>query len=177
MAGGTIRYCGSLMSYSFDESGETKGVYVVDMDASGAVEVETVALRPRRAVRRIEGLMADLLTGPADGASKDDYLEVMITDPGPVLDAMGRLREVYPNVLHIRRPEHERGAAEASDRPNVRAMDDAQLFKAFYTHVTGGDLTSEQESAFVQIVDELRRREREGVADRADSKPETLATV
>jgi exonuclease SbcD len=181
MSGGTIRYCGSLMSYSFDESGESKGVYVVDMDASGAVDVETVALRPRRAVRRIEGLMADLLKGPSDGDAKDDYLEVMITDPGPVLDAMGRLREVYPNVLHIRRPEHERGAAEASDRRNIRAMDDAQLFKAFYSHVTGGELTTEQEFAFIQVVDELRRREREGAAaaaaDRTTSKSETVGAV
>jgi exonuclease SbcD len=176
-AGGTIRYCGSLMNYSFDESGETKGVHVVDMDASGAVAVETIALRPRRAVRRISGLMSELLAGPTDGESKDDYLEAMITDPGPVLDAMGRLREVYPNVLHIRRPEHELGAAQASDRPNIRAMDDAQLFKAFFTHVTGAELTGEQEAAFVQIVDELRRREREGDAERAAKKAEPLAAV
>lgn len=176
MAGGSIRYCGSLMSYSFDESGDTKGVYVCDMDASGAVNVETIALRPRRAVRRISGLMSDLLKGPAEGESKDDYLEAMITDPGPVLDAMGRLREVYPNVLHIRRPEHEPGAAQASDRPNIRAMDDAQLFKAFFTHVTGAELTTEQEAAFVQIVDELRRREREGNSE-AKVAMQTVAAV
>jgi exonuclease SbcD len=175
MAGGTIRYCGSLMSYSFDESGESKAVYVVDIDARGAVNCETIPLRPRRAVRRISGLMSDLLKGPADGESKDDYLEAMIIDPGPVLDAMGRLREVYPNVLHIRRPEHERGAADASDRPNIRAMDDAQLFKAFYTHVTGGDLTGEQEAAFVQIVDELRQREREGAG--VKDKPEPVGAT
>jgi exonuclease SbcD len=82
---------------------------------------------------------------------------------------------VYPNVLHIRRPEHERGAADASDRPNIRAMDDAQLFKAFYTHVTGGDLTGEQEAAFVQIVDELRQREREGAG--VKDKPEPVGAT
>ena len=31
--------------------------------------------------------MDDLLTGPRDGKSADDYLEVTITDDGPVLDA------------------------------------------------------------------------------------------
>jgi hypothetical protein len=40
-------------------------------------------------------------------------------------------------------------------------MDDVQLFKAFYAHVTGGDVSTEQEGAFVQVVDDLRRRERE----------------
>jgi DNA repair protein SbcD/Mre11 len=171
-AGGcNARYCGSLMSYSFDESGQTKGVVVVEMDGGGACASETVPLRPRRGVRRISGLMAELLNSAPPDESKDDYLEVMLTDPGPVLDAMGRLRDVYPNVLHIRRPEHEPGAAPASDRPNVRAMDDAQLFKAFYSHVAGVDLTAEQEVAFAQIVDELRQREREGASVRDDARP------
>lgn len=173
LGGGTVRYCGSLMSYSFDESGQTKGVYVVDMDGAGGISCETVSLRPRRAVRRISGLLADLLS--AEDPAKDDYLEVLLTDAGPVLDAMGRLREVYPNVLHIRRPEHEPGAAEASDRPNVRAMDDAQLFKAFYAHVTGADLSVEQENAFASIVDEMRRREREG--DKSKAKAEALTVA
>lgn len=170
LSGGAIRYCGSLMKYSFDESGQTKGVFLVEMDAAGACACEAVPLRPRREVRRVSGLMVDLLQPPPDGESKDDYLEVMILDPGPVLDAMGRLREVYPNVLHIRRPELESGGAKASDRPNVRTMDDGQLFKAFYAHVTNGELPAEQEAAFEQVVEELRRREREGGALHAQAK-------
>lgn len=161
---GTVRYCGSLMKYSFDESDQTKSVHLVEMDGSGVCRCETIALRPRREVRRVAGLMADLLSGAPGDGSKDDYLEVMLLDAGPVLDSMGRLRDVYPNVLHIRRPEQADGATPASDRPNVRVMDDAQLFKAFYAHVTSGELTGEQEAAFVHIVDELRRREREGAS-------------
>ena len=180
---GTVRYCGSLMKYSFDESDQAKSVYLVEMDAAGACRCEAVALRPRRDVRRVAGLLADLLAAAPDAAARDDYLEVMLLDPGPVLDAMGRLRDVYPNVLHVRRPEHEpggAGAAAASDRPNVRTMDEGQLFKAFYAHVTSGDaLTAEQEAAFVQVVDELRRHEREGAAPRADAraKPEPVGAA
>jgi exonuclease SbcD len=162
LSGCNARYSGSLMSYSFDECGQAKGVYVVEMDAAGACTCESVSLLPRRQVRRLSGLMADLLQGLPAGESKDDYLEVMLLDAGPVLDAMGRLREVYPNVLHIRRPEHDVAAAQASDRPNVRTMDDAQLFRAFYSHVTGNELSVGQEAAFATIVNELRKREREG---------------
>ena len=172
LSGGAVRYCGSLMKYSFDESDQTKSVYVVEMDGAGACDCETIPLRPRREVRRLSGTMADLLQGAEAGGSKDDYLEVMLTDAGPVLDAMGRLRDVYPNVLHVRRPEHEpgAGAGPASDRPNVRTMDDAQLFRAFYAHVTNGELSAEQEAAFVEIVDDLRRRQREGAALRQEAK-------
>jgi exonuclease SbcD len=115
--------------------------------------------------------MADLLMDPPEGECKDDYLEVLLLDAGPVLDAMGRLREVYPNVLHIRRPEHDAAAAQPSDRPNVRTMDDAQLFRAFYAHVTNTELSAEQEEAFTTIVDELRRREREGAAAAVKPQP------
>src|SRR5688572_12895100 len=36
LAGCNARYSGSLMSYSFDESGQSKGLYVVEMDGAGA---------------------------------------------------------------------------------------------------------------------------------------------
>ncbi len=61
--------------------------------------------------------MPDLLQGPRDGRSTDDYLEVTLLDDGPTLDAIGKLREVYPNVLSIRRPESQRAAATP---PTVR---------------------------------------------------------
>jgi exonuclease SbcD len=173
LTGCNARYCGSLMSYSFDESGQSKGVILAEMDRNGTCACETISLRPRRAVRRMSGMFAEILANGASDEARDDYLEVTLTDAGPVLDAMSRLREAYPNVLHIARPEHATSADQSSDRPNVRSMDDAQLFKAFYAHVSGGDLTSEQEAAFAQIVDDLRKREREGTA-RANPSADTL---
>jgi hypothetical protein len=54
-------------------------------------------------------------------------------------------------------------------------MDDAQLFGAFYSHVTGSELSAEQQAAFATIVDELRRREREGAAARAEQNATSTA--
>lgn len=104
--------------------------------------------------------MDELLLGPRDGKSKDDYLEVLITDDGPVLDAIGRLRAVYPNVMLIRRPEKVNGAG-AGDRPDLRGKTALQLFEAFYKHVTTDDLSPEQERAFVEVVEGTQRVERE----------------
>lgn len=157
-----VRYCGSLMPYSFDEAGQYKGVIVGEMDSKGLCTVETIALRPRRAVRRISGIFAEIVAGAAADEAKEDYLEVTLTDRGPVLDAMSRIREVYPNVLHIARPDQVTRVDLAGDRPDARNMDDAELFKAFYAHVSGEGLTRDQEAAFAQIVDDLRKREREG---------------
>ena len=131
IGGDGIRYSGSLLKYSFDEVQQAKGIYLVEMDGAGACEVRQIKLTARRDVRRIEGTMAELLKGPEDGQPKDDYLEVTLLDDGPVLDAIGRLREVYPNVMMIRRPEKMNGAAAAGDRPDIRGKTAMQLFGAF----------------------------------------------
>jgi len=149
-----------LLKYSFDEVHQPKGVYVVDMGADGACAVRTVPMVPRGDGRKSGGVMEELLRGPGDGKSKEDYLEVTITDDGPVLDAIGRLREVYPNVMLIRRPERVNGVG-AGDRPDIRGKTALQLFGAFYRHVTAEDLSADQERAFVAVAEEMEREERE----------------
>ncbi|HSI34210.1 MAG TPA: exonuclease SbcCD subunit D, partial [Tepidisphaeraceae bacterium] len=104
-----VRYSGSLLKYSFDEADQAKGVYVVEMDGDGRCAVESIHLTPKRDVRRVSGTMADLLAGDGDGKSRDDYVEVTILDDGPVIDPVGRLRQVYPNVMQIKRPERAGG--------------------------------------------------------------------
>jgi exonuclease SbcD len=163
IGGDGIRYSGSLLKYSFDEASQAKGIYLVEMDGAGACAVRQIKLTPRRDVRRSEGTIAELLKGTGDGRSCEDYLEVTLLDDGPVLDAIGRLRAVYPNVMAIRRPEKTNGAA-AGDRPDIRGKTALQLFSAFFKHVTQNDLLPEQERAFVAVVEETERRAREAIA-------------
>jgi exonuclease SbcD len=163
MGGDGIRYSGSLLKYSFDEAHQAKGIYLIEMDAAGACDVRQIKLTPRRDVRRIEGAMAELLKGPRDGKSADDYLEVTLLDDGPVLDAIGRLREVYPNVMMIRRPDKASGTA-SGDRPDIRGKNALELFGAFYKHVTQNELQPEQAAAFAAVVEETERRAREAIA-------------
>jgi len=194
--GGNTRYAGSLLKYSFDEADHTKTVDVVELAADGTFTRESVPLRPRRDVRRISGRFADLLRGPAAAAGREasafagapakaaassvtgaatgspnDYLLVTLLDDGPVLDAMARLREVYPNVLRIERTEgwgaagpagagaSGSAAAAAGDiRHNVTERD---LFRAFFTDVTGAELTADEQSALDEVIEDVRRAERE----------------
>ena len=163
--GGNIRYAGSLFKYSFDEADHTKTVDVVELGADGTSSRESVPLRPRRDVRRISGRFADLLRGPAtaDG-SPDDYLLVTLLDEGPVLDAMARLREVYPNILRIGRAD-ELGPAGPSAATGAgdlrRTMTERDLFRTFFTDVTDAELTAEEQSALDEVIQDVRRAERE----------------
>jgi exonuclease SbcD len=160
-----VEYPGSLHKYSFGEASQTKSVSVVEMDRDGTCRVDRVSISPRRDVRRIEGTLEQLLR--ASDPSPDDYLMVSLLDVEPVLDAMGRLHAVYPNVLHIERPclFPNREGAEAHSTPHEPThpghQGELELFSSFFAQVTGEPLDDDAARVFAEVVDSLRRRERE----------------
>ena len=158
--GERIRYSGSLMKYSFSEIGHAKSASVVAIGEQGDLEIVEHPLRPRRDLRLLEGELADLVKGPAPGENPEDFLLVRLTETKALLDPMGRLREVYPNVLHIERPALERAAPTALDARQP-GRGDQDLFAAFFEQVTGEPLSQEEADAFAEVYDDLRRIERE----------------
>ncbi len=158
---GHVRYSGSLMRYSFSEVDHDKAVLAVEMGPDGACSVTEVALSPLRQVRRVRGLLADLLAEAADGPGRDDYLMVTLDNREPVFDAMGKLREVYPNVLHVERPLMAGGSHSSAERLDHRRLGELELFEAFFRQVTDEELTAEQRAAFVRIAEGVRRQQQE----------------
>lgn len=158
-----IRYSGSLFKYSFSESEHRKSVDLVTIGAPGEVPaVQAIALEGPRDLRRLDGTIQALLAAP-HGPGRDDYISVMLRDPGLVYDAIGKLRAVYPNVLHIERPEFvpAEGTLRGIDR---RAMEDGEVFARFFLEVTGESLSEAEATVLKDEMDALARREREGVA-------------
>ncbi len=158
--GDRIRYSGSLYKYSFSEAKHTKSVDIVTIGAPGQLpQVKTVAFSLRRDLRRLDGTMDELLGAPAQ-EGRDDYLSVMLRDTGLVFDAIGKLRAVYPNVLHIERPQAQLGdvAAPTLDR---RKMTHGELFRQFFSEVTGTQMTEDQIKALDLVLEAVRRTELE----------------
>jgi exonuclease SbcD len=125
--------------------------------------VDRIPLRPLHAVRCATGLFEDLKKGSAAGAAIDDYLMVTLLDSGPVLDAMGQLKQIYPNLLHVQRAE-PRGTAEASGlRLDHRRTSTDQLFSSFFRQVTGEDLTDAEFAAFTAVYQQFQIEIREAV--------------
>jgi exonuclease SbcD len=158
-----IQYAGSLLPYSFAEADHTKSVSLVDIDACGHCRVERIPLTPRRAVRCLTGTLTELLAGPQAGESRDDYLMVTLLDREPILDAMGKLRTVYPNVLHLRRPQFAPTDQERRPHGDHRRLSDVELFNAFFEQMTGEPLNPAQAEAYTTIVEALYQREREAI--------------
>ncbi len=97
VVGDRIRYSGSPLPYSFSESDHDKGVWLVDLDAAGAVSATRVALPTVRRLVSVRGRLAEVLDTDPDLA--DAYLSVELTDPVRPVDPMRRLRDAFPHTL------------------------------------------------------------------------------
>ena len=135
-----IHYPGSLLKYSFNEVDHVKGVSLVEIGADGQPVIRSLPLNARRDVRIVTGTLPELLTRPNPALSRDDYLCAHLTDEGPVLDPMARLREVYPNMMELQFTRNRVGDAAARAEGDHRRRQPADLFRAFYREMLGTEL-------------------------------------
>lgn len=157
-----IHYSGSILPYSFSEADHKKSVTIIDIDAIGKITSEYVPLTPRHAVRCIDGTLSQIITNGSSDSSPEDYLLIRLLDTEPILDAIGKLRMVYPNVLLIERPGLESLINEENqNRIDHRKLSDEDLFAAFFSQTTGVALTDTQIGFFSSIVHKVRAKERE----------------
>lgn len=143
-AGAKGRYPGSPLGYSFSEAGQEKGFLLVDV-RRGGFEAVPVPVKPLRPLSRLAGSFASFLETGAGLAEKDHYLEILLTDPEPVVSPVEALRRVFPNLLSLRQAAFENPGgrdtedAEASPAPRDGARAALEDFASFHRAVRGGD--------------------------------------
>lgn len=155
----TIRYSGSILKYSFSEEKQIKSVTLVDMGEQGVDEVTQVPLLPLRDMRTITGELTDILEQGRHDLKKDDYLQIRLTDKHAILDVMGKLRAVYPNVLHIERPGLMAANPQQSARREQLKKGEFSMFSDFFEQVNGEPLTKEQQSYVSQTLSDLHEKD------------------
>ncbi len=158
-----VRYSGSPLKYSFSEADDAKSVAWIELSPSGEASVRTVPLGARRDLRRVSGTLADLLAPAARVApGTEDWLEITLLDPGPVWEPMRRLREAYPNVLHVRSaPAGATGLPGATARPaiDLRALSEEVLFARFFDQMIGRPLSDQEAAEVADAAQAVRARE------------------
>ncbi|MEL7566043.1 MAG: exonuclease SbcCD subunit D [Dehalobacterium sp.] len=161
MESGTVRYAGSLLKYSFSEVDQPKSVTFIELDSIGQVtDLEEITLGCRRDMRIIDGNLAELLQGSRDGLNKEDYIKVILKDEGALLDPLGKLRTVYPNILDLERPILLAGPGKGKPAMDHRKMNDVDLFSSFFEQVGGQALSDEEKNELSSILDEFYHQER-----------------
>jgi DNA repair protein SbcD/Mre11 len=144
-----VRYAGSLLKYSASETGHVKALTLVELPEHGPVRTEPLPLTPRRDLRRIRGCFADLMKGPL--GPSEDYLFLDLLDDGPVLDAMARLRQIYPNILGIQPASAAPAPTEDTIDIRSRELDPDLLFRSFFQEVQGRSMNDDESAVFQEI--------------------------
>ena len=153
-----IRYSGSLLKYSFSEHRQKKGITLVEMNQSGFVSAQHLELKPKRDIRVLEGELADLLEEGKGDSHNDDYIFARLTDTQDILDPMGQLRRIYPNILQIERNRFVQASnSRLSADISLKRTED-QVFQDFYEQVIGHDLTEDQKSLLLEVINEAKEK-------------------
>lgn len=94
------RYCGTPLACSVSEASQEKGILLIDMGEKGNISTRVLPLHPLRQVKRIKGILGEVLR-----QSCEDYVSVTLTDKTDLdpMDMTERLRQAFPNLLEIRR--------------------------------------------------------------------------
>jgi len=174
----TVRYAGSPLKYSFSEVRQHKSVTLLEFAQKGTLDIQTLTLKARRDMREIKGPLAELVrAGTSEGASADnservsaregifpvtaglcqDYMRAVLTDEDEVFDAIGQLRQVYPNVMRIdfensrsRRSPDSKSAASGE----VARKSPLELFEEFYTKQNNTGMGEEQRRIMLEILEQ-----------------------
>jgi exonuclease SbcD len=158
----TIKYSGSLLKYSFSEAKHTKSISIIEMSDNGSFTHRTRCLTPKQDMRELEGHLEELLDPHFYEKQKlDDYLKVTLLDEGALIDPINKLRQIYPNVLHLDRKvdliDIKKKTAFSSAQREKKT--DLELFEQFYEEMTTSEFTEEKRDVMTDIINRVLKEE------------------
>lgn len=160
----SARYAGSILKYSFSEVKHNKSAALVVIGQKGVEpEVTLKPLKPIREMRIIKGELKELINAAENEKNRSqDYIKVILTDEGELIDPMNKIRCVYPNVLELTRE----GKNKKNDDIKTSAGDGyknktkIELFKDFYENISGTELTKEKRDIVIDVIKQVEKEER-----------------
>ncbi len=152
----TMRYCGTPLKYSFSEARHKKSVTVTELFEKGNISVILRPLTPLHDMREIRGTYEEVTKRSFyQGTAVDDYLHITLTDEEDILDAMGKLRSIYPNIMKLdydNRRTREGGMAVTAAEEKKSPLD---LLGELYQLQNNQPLTERQMEFAAHLMEEI----------------------
>ena len=151
----TVRYAGSPLKYSFSEVHQKKSVTLVELKEKGTVDIKLLPLTPIHDMRKVKGPLAALLSKEVvEAAPADDYIHATLTDEEELYDAIGQLRDKYPNLMRLEFDNSRTKALQTMDGMSAQWKEASpfQLFAQFYEQQNGVPMSDEEETLLKQFL-------------------------
>lgn len=153
----SVRYCGTPLKYSFSEAKQCKSVTVAELKEKGNLGIRTVSLMPLRDLRELKGTYEELANRKNyEGTSLEDYLHITLTDEEDIVDAVGKLRVIYPNLMKLdydnRRTRENR---EITGGDEMEAKTPMELVREFYERQNNQPMNGKQEALVSRLMEKI----------------------
>lgn len=153
----SIRYCGTPLKYSFSEAGHRKSVTILELREKGNLKIRTADLVPLHDMRKLKGTYEELTSRKNyEGTAVDDYLHITLTDEEDVLDAVGKLRVIYPNLMRLDYDNRRtRENTEITGANDVEQKTPLELVQDFYRQQNNQEMDEEQTAFVSGLIEEI----------------------
>lgn len=141
-----IRYAGSFMPYSFDETKASKSVTIVDIKDD--VEIKETPIKSLREFRILEGKFGEILEAPAS----DDYIKVILEDDHTIDNAMGKLKEKYPQLVQISYKNKGIFTGNTDFNIDLSNKTSIELFEEFYKFKMDEEISEDELDILRRII-------------------------
>ncbi|WP_066308338.1 exonuclease SbcCD subunit D [Bacillus sp. FJAT-29814] len=155
-----VKYSGSLLKYSFSEAKQRKSISIIEMDEKGDFSHRYRSLAPTHDMRELEGHLEELLDPQFyEKERTHDYLKITLLDEGALIDPINKLRQVYPNVLHLERKLDMTDLKKKQSLQAIRSekKSEIELFEQFYTEMTTSEFSTHKKEAMVEIIEKVMK--------------------
>ena len=147
----SVRYCGTLLKYSFSEVNHIKSITVVELKEKGKnPQIHTVPVTPLHDMREIKGSYEELtFRKNYMNTAVNDYLHITLTDEEDIPDAISRLRSIYPNIMRLDYDNirtRNSGSLEIGEAAVERTP--LELFEDFYEQQNHKPMSEEQNEGY-----------------------------
>lgn len=157
-----VRYSGSPLKYSFSEVNHQKSVVILDLKQKGETDFKLLPLNPIHEMKKLSCSLAELRQGQTlKAVAADAYVHVTLTDEEEIIDAISKVRDVYPYVMLLdfdNKRSQENLNAHSLTGEDLKEKTKLELFQDFYKNQNNCAMTEQEETIFVKILEKLEER-------------------
>lgn len=153
----TIRYCGSLLKYSFSEANQQKSATIIDITTKEQINITTFPIKPLHDMRKIKGSYAELTNRQNYiNTNTDDYIFATLTDEEDIPDAISRLRSIYPNIMQLEYDNKRTRTNQIIDTSDINSLKTPiEFFNEFYQLQNNQGLNDAQMQIMQDLIDSI----------------------
>lgn len=159
----SARYAGTLLKYSFSEENHNKSMTIVDLKEKGNIEIKEIPVKPLHDLKTIKGKFSEITSEEFyKELRKEDYYRAVLTDEEDILNAIGKLKSIYPNLMSMEYDNTRTRSYSVVDNVETgEAKSPLDYFEEFFEKQNGRKMSEKQRDYLLEILGEAKEENHE----------------